>query len=62
MHAFVARDARQVTQPNSGDLEEMELVLQPFAVAVDDLRAGRFELLSAAAALALAFVHFKVGE
>lgn len=62
MHAFVARDARRVTQPHSGDLEEMELVLRPFAVAVEDLRAGRFELLSAAAALALAFVHLKAGE
>jgi ADP-ribose pyrophosphatase len=62
MHAFVARDARPVTQPNSGDLEEMELVLRPFAVAVEDLRAGRFELLSAAAALALAFVHLKASE
>jgi hypothetical protein len=38
---FVARDVRQVTQPNSGDLEEMELVLRPFAVVVEDLRAGR---------------------
>ena len=62
MHAFVARDARWVTQPDSGDLEEMELVLRPFAVAVEDLRAGRFELLSAAAALALALVHLKTSE
>lgn len=62
MHAFVARHARPVTQPNSGDLEEMELVLRPFTVAVEDLRAGRFELLSAASALALAFVHLKAGE
>jgi len=62
MHAFVARDARRVTQPNSGDLEEMELVLRPFTVAVEDLRAGRFELLSAAAALALALVHLKTSE
>ena len=62
MHAFVARDARRVTQPNSGDLEEMELVLRPFAVAAEDLRAGRFELLSAAAALAIALVHLKASE
>ncbi len=57
MHAFIARDVVRVTEPNSGDLEDLELILRPLAQAVEDLRAGRFELLSAAAALALAFVH-----
>jgi ADP-ribose pyrophosphatase len=59
MHAFVAQDARHVTQPDSGDLEEMELVLRPLEDAIEDLRSGRFELLSAAAALALAFVYLR---
>lgn len=57
MHAFVARDVRRVTEPDSGDLEEMELILRPLDIAIDDLRAGRFELLSAAAALGLAYIH-----
>lgn len=59
MHAFLARDARRVTEPKSGDLEELELILRPLAAAVEDLRAGRFELLSAAAALALAYTHLR---
>ena len=59
MHAFLARDARIVSEPNSTDLEEMELVLRPFDEAIADLRRGRFELLSAAAALALA--HAQIG-
>lgn len=57
MHAFVARGARRVTEPNSGDLEELELILRPLAEVMEDLRAGRFELLSAASALALAYIH-----
>ncbi len=57
MHAFIARDALRVTDPNSGDLEDLELILRPLAQALEDLRDGRFELLSAAAALALAHVQ-----
>lgn len=59
MHAFVAREARRVAEPSSDDLEEMELILRPLADAVADLRGGKFELLSAAAALALA--HAQLG-
>lgn len=59
MHAFIARDAVRVTEPSSGDLEDLELVLRPLTQVVEDLRAGRFELLSAAAALALAHVHLR---
>jgi ADP-ribose pyrophosphatase len=59
MHAFIARGVARVAEPNSGDLEDLELVLRPLAHAIEDLRAGRFELLSAAAALALAYVHLQ---
>jgi ADP-ribose pyrophosphatase len=61
MHAFIAREARRVTEANSGDLEELELVLRPLPAVIEDLRAGRFELLSAAAALALAYAHLTSG-
>lgn len=57
MHAFLARGIRRVQEPASDDLEESELVERPFVEALDDLRSGRIELLSAAAALALASAH-----
>ncbi|HKY51717.1 MAG TPA: NUDIX hydrolase [Candidatus Limnocylindria bacterium] len=59
MHAFVAQDARQTTEPDSGDLEQMELILRPLHLAIDDVRAGHFELLSAVAALGLAHIHLR---
>lgn len=57
MHAFLARDARRTTEPHSADLEDAELILRPLGDAIEDLRSGRFELLSAASALAMAYVH-----
>lgn len=57
MHAFLATDAKQTLRPDSPDLEEMELMLLPFREAVDRLLQGKVELLSAAAAIALANAH-----
>jgi len=54
MHAFLARGARRVTEPASGDHEEQELLLVPFAEAVDALRQGEIHQLSTAGALGLA--------
>lgn len=59
MHAFIARNARRVAEPSSTDFEEMELILRPFPEVITDVLAGRFELLSAAAALALAHAHLR---
>ncbi|MHB8631427.1 MAG: NUDIX hydrolase [Candidatus Limnocylindria bacterium] len=56
MHAFVARDARKTSEPNSGDLEEQQLILMPFADALAKLRAGDIAQLSTAAALGLAAI------
>lgn len=54
MHAYLATGARQVTEPESGDLEEMELVLTPWDEAAAALRRGELKQLSSAAALGLA--------
>lgn len=56
MHAFIAHGARQTTEPASGDLEEQELVVLPFADALAKLRAGEIAQLSTAAALGLAAI------
>ena len=53
-HMFLARQARLVAEPNSGDLEDMEIVLMSTAEIVEALRQGQVELLSTVAAIALA--------
>ncbi|HEV8469204.1 MAG TPA: NUDIX hydrolase [Candidatus Limnocylindria bacterium] len=57
-HVFLARGAAKVTDPDSGDLEEMELVLVPVAEAIPRVRRGEIVQLSSAAALALAVAEF----
>ncbi|HEY9857988.1 MAG TPA: NUDIX hydrolase [Candidatus Obscuribacterales bacterium] len=53
-HVFVARNVQQVAEPNSGDLEDMEIVLiQPEEVG-DALRKGEVIVLGAVMAIALA--------
>jgi len=56
MHAFIAKGARKVREPASGDHEEQELVTLPFAEALAKLRAGEVAQLSTAAALGLAAI------
>ena len=54
MHAFIAKGTRKVTEPDSGDHEEQELLVMPFTEAIARLRAGEVAQLSTAAALGLA--------
>ena len=54
MHAYLATGARKVTEPDSGDLEEMALALTPWDEAVAALRQGEMKQLASAAALGLA--------
>jgi ADP-ribose diphosphatase len=54
MHAFLARGARQVQAPDSGDHEEQELLVMPFDEAIDRLARGEVAQLSTAGALGLA--------
>jgi len=56
MHAFIAKGARKVKEPESGDHEEQELVTLPFAEALAKLRAGEVAQLSTAAALGVAAI------
>jgi ADP-ribose pyrophosphatase len=53
-HIFLARDARKASEPASGDLEEMEIVIVPLAEVSEHVRRGEVVQLSSAAALALA--------
>lgn len=53
-HIFVAQNARKVTEPNSGDLEEMEVVLLSPAELVQSVQQGKVVVLGALAAIALA--------
>lgn len=56
MHAFLARDADKIGEPASGDLEEIEVVVLPWADALARLAAGEVRQLSSAGALALAAI------
>jgi len=51
---FLARNARQVAQPESGDLEETELILMPLTILLGEIDKGQVVSLSSAAAIALA--------
>lgn len=53
-HVFVARQARQVAMPNSGDLEEMEIVLMEPTAIFAAMQQGEIVVLGAIAALAVA--------
>jgi ADP-ribose pyrophosphatase len=54
VHIFTARNARRVTEPCSGDLEEMEIVLLDEGEVQKAVRDGAVGALGAVAALALA--------
>jgi len=54
MHAFLATGAHRVSDPDSGDHEEQELVFLPFTQAIARVRTGEVAQLSTAAALGLA--------
>lgn len=53
-HIFLARAAGKVSEPASGDLEEMDVVLVPLAEISEYVRRGEVVQLSSAAALAIA--------
>jgi ADP-ribose pyrophosphatase len=53
-HLFMAQDAYRVAEPNSGDLEDMEIVLMQPAELIDSVRSGDVASLSSVTAIALA--------
>jgi ADP-ribose pyrophosphatase len=58
-HVFLAQGARKVTEPASGDLEEMEIVVVPRDEVSAFVRRGEVVQLSSAAALALAQMELR---
>ena len=53
-HLFLARDAEQVATPDSGDLEEMEIILMTPEDVTDAIFRGEIVSLSTVATIALA--------
>jgi ADP-ribose pyrophosphatase len=53
-HIFVARDAYRVTEPNSGDLEEMEIILMSNADILESIHTGDVVSLGTVATIAMA--------
>lgn len=58
-HMFVAKGCRQVAEPNSGDLEEQELVRYTKAEIAAILKENRFHVLAHAAITARALLEWK---
>lgn len=56
-HLFLARGAVKVAEPNSGDLEETELVYLTPAEALTALKNGEIAVMSCAATLSLALLE-----
>jgi ADP-ribose pyrophosphatase len=54
MHLFLALNAKQITQPNSDDLEDQELLLLTHNEIENALRAGKFKILAWSAIVAMA--------
>jgi ADP-ribose pyrophosphatase len=53
-HLFIVRNARKVAEPNSGDLEDMEIVLMDASGLIEAVRTGEIVAISAVAAVAWA--------
>jgi ADP-ribose pyrophosphatase len=56
-HLFLATGCRQAAKPDSGDLEEQEVIWLPVDAAREKWRTGEFHQLSSTAALGLAFAR-----
>lgn len=54
VHMFQARDVKQVTQPTSGDLEEMEIILMDLQELIGAIRTREISILSTVSAILLA--------
>jgi len=62
-HLFLATGCRTVTEPDSGDLEEQQVLWVPAETVREAWAAGAFRQLGTAAALGLALEHLRrLGE
>lgn len=59
-HIFLAIDCQQVTQPDSGDLEEQEVVWLPVDEVYRLWIRGEFSQVTTAAAVGLSLAHLKM--
>jgi ADP-ribose pyrophosphatase len=62
MHLFLARNARQVAQPDSDDLEDQELLVLSKNELENALRAGEFKVITWSAVVALALNYLNAAE
>lgn len=53
-YVYVAHNARKVAEPNSGDLEDMEILLLDSSELVEAVRTGKMTVVGAVAAVAWA--------
>ena len=56
-HLFLARDARQVAEPDSGDLESVTIELLTFDELMAAVRSGAIAVMANATAIALAMLQ-----
>ena len=61
-HIFAARDAEQVREPNSGDLEEVEIKLLKPEEVLSAVRTGKVDIMGSAMAIVLATHTWSVAE
>ena len=59
MHLFLALDAKQVTEPNSDDLEDQELVFLTRSELEDALNAGEFKIVAWSAVVAMSLNYLR---
>jgi ADP-ribose pyrophosphatase len=60
LHQFLALNARKVTEPDSGDLEDQELLFLSRAEIEQALKAGEFRIISWACCVALALNYLSI--
>jgi 8-oxo-dGTP pyrophosphatase MutT (NUDIX family) len=62
MHLFLALHAKQITQPDSDDLEDQELLLLSRSAVESALRAGEFKILAWSAVVAMALNYLSASD
>lgn len=62
MHLYLALNARQVTQPDSDDLEDQELVSLSKTELANALRMGEFKVLAWSAVVAMGLNYLNAKE
>lgn len=62
MHLFLALHAKQITQPDSDDLEDQELLLLSRSAVESALKAGEFKILAWSAVVAMALNYLSASD